>query len=90
MIPQVLEKSSRKPLRLPIHPSASVSQINVSRTMAGFGAYETLEESVGKIVMSSILPDIHRWIRAIYLGAGSSIGLRRLLSQVYEWCLNSS
>lgn len=55
--------------------------------MLGLWAKETPEASVGKIFVSSILPEIHRCISVIYSWAGSSTGSLRLFSQVKEWCL---
>jgi len=53
--------------------------------MAELCEYETPEGSVGKMLVSSILPEIHRCISVMYSEAGSSTGSLFLLSQVKEW-----
>lgn len=52
--------------------------------MLGLWAYDTPEGSVGKIAVSSILPEIHRCINVMYSYAGSSTGSRLLFSHVKE------
>lgn len=44
---------------------------------------------MGKIFVSSILPEIHRCISVMYSWAGSSTGSLRLFNQVKEWFLQA-
>lgn len=79
MVWQMEMNSFGKPLRRPIQSlSAGLGAVVKVALLAN----DTPEGSVGKILVSSVLLDIHRCIRVIYSYAGSSIGSYRLLSQV--------
>ena len=52
-------------------------------------ANETPAGSVGKIVVLSILPEIHRCIREMYSWAGTSTGSFLAFNQVKEWFLKT-
>lgn len=80
---------SGKPDRLPMY-SGSVGLDSCDKgvvVIEGLWEYETPEGSVGKMLVSSIFPEIHRCIRVMYSWAGSSTGSLFRLSQVKEWLL---